>query len=112
MEPFCGVNVEAQICGTPVLSHEYGALVDTVEPFKTGLLCHTLGDFCYGVQMALDGKFDRDYIRARATRLYDMYNVALTYEYIFKSILDIYNGKNGWYSPDCYISLRDPKLLK
>lgn len=109
MEPFCGVNVEAQLCGLPVLTHEYGAMVDTVEPFKTGLHCHTLADFCYGVQMVLDGKFDKEYIRKRAESKYDMFEVAKRYEYIFKTILDIYDlGKNGWYSPDTYIDILKP----
>jgi glycosyltransferase involved in cell wall biosynthesis len=103
IEPFCGVSVEAQLCGTPVIAPEYGATTETIEPFKTGILCHTLQDYCVGVQMALDGIFDRTYIRDRAVKLYDMYNVAKRYEYIFKTIIDVHNGKNGWYSPDSYI---------
>jgi glycosyltransferase involved in cell wall biosynthesis len=104
-EPFCGVNVEAQLCGTPVISNDFGAFVETVEPFKTGMLCHTLADFCKACQMALDGEFDRQYIHDRAVRKYDMYNVAKQYEYAFKNILNISNGKNGWYSTDCFIDL-------
>jgi glycosyltransferase involved in cell wall biosynthesis len=103
IEPFCGVSVEAQLCGTPVIAPEYGATTENIEPFKTGILCHTLQDYCVGVQMALDGLFDRTYIRERAVKLYDMYNVAKRYEYIFKTIIDVHNGKNGWYSPDSYI---------
>jgi glycosyltransferase involved in cell wall biosynthesis len=103
LEPFCGVSVEAQLCGTPVICSDWGALVDNVEQFKTGLRGHTLADYCYGVQMALDGKFDRNYIRERAAKLYDMYKLACNYEYVFKSVLDIHNGKNGWYSPDTHI---------
>ena len=104
-EPFCGVNVEAQLCGTPIITNEFGAFVETVEPFKTGMLCHTLADFCLAVQMAIDGKFDRQYIHDRAVKLYDMYNVGKQYEYAFKTIMDVFNGKNGWYSPDSYIEL-------
>ena len=103
LEPFCGVSVEAQLCGTPVISSDHGAFVDNIEQFKTGLRGHTLADYCYGVQMALDGKFDRKYIRERAVKLFDMYKLAYNYEYVFKSVLDIYNGKNGWYSPDTHI---------
>lgn len=104
LEPFgCG-PVEAQLCGTPVISTDWGGMVETIEQYKTGLRGHALSDFCHGVQMALDGKFDRTYIRERAVRLYDMYNLAYSYEYVFKSILDIHiPGKNGWYSPDTYI---------
>jgi glycosyltransferase involved in cell wall biosynthesis len=103
-EPFCGVSVEAQLCGTPVISSDHGALVDNIEQFKTGLRGHTLADYCYGVQMALDGKFDRKYIRERAVNLYDMYKLAHNYEYVFKSVLDIQNGKGGWYSSDTHIA--------
>ena len=108
LEPFCGVNVEAQLCGTPVITNDCGAFVETIEPFKTGMFCHTLADFAAAIQMALDNKFDRSYINERATRLYDMYNVGKKYEYTFKTMLDVYNGKNGFYSPDTYIDLLEP----
>jgi len=104
LEPFCGVAVEAQLCGTPVISTDHGAMVETIEQGITGLRGHTLSDFCYGVQMALDGKFNRQYIRDRAVRLYDMYNVAHQYQYVFKTIVDVFiPEKNGWYSPETYI---------
>ena len=104
LEPFCGVAVEAQLCGTPVISTDWGAMVETIEQGVTGLRGHTLADYCHGVQMALDGKFDRKYIHDRAVRLYDMYNVAHKYDYVFRSVLDItIPEKNGWYSPDTHI---------
>ena len=103
-EPFCGVAVEAQLCGTPVMTKDYGAQTETVENFKTGLRCHTVADYCYGIQMALDGKFDRAYIRERAVHLYDMYQVGKQYEYAFKTLMDITNGNNGWYSPTSHIA--------
>lgn len=105
IEPFCGVNVEAQLCGTPVLTNEFGAFVETIEQFKTGLLAHTLTDYCHGIQMAIDGKFDRNYIHQRACKIYSMYNVAHKYKYVFDSILDIHNGNNGWYSNNNHIKL-------
>jgi glycosyltransferase involved in cell wall biosynthesis len=103
LEPFGAVNTEAQLCGTPVITCDSGGMVETVENFKTGLRCHTLADYCYGVQMALDGKFNRSYIRDRAVKLYDMYKCAKQYEYVFKNVLDIYNDNNGWYSPHTYM---------
>ena len=99
LEPFCGVNVEAQLCGTPVLSNDCGAFVETIEPFKTGMLCHTLADYYDSIQMALND------IRERATRLYDMYNVGKKYEYAFKTIINVYNGQKGFYSHESYIGL-------
>jgi glycosyltransferase involved in cell wall biosynthesis len=105
IEPFCGVNVEAQLCGTPVISNDCGAFVETIENFKTGLLAHTLEDFCQGVQMALNGYFDREYVSSRASKLFDMNVISNKYEYVFKNILDIYNGNNGWYTNKSYIHL-------
>lgn len=96
-EPFCGVSVEAQLCGTPVISNEFGALTETVEQLKTGMLCHTLADFCLAVNKAINNEFDRNYIMERAQKLYDMKEVGKKYEYALKSILDIDNGKGGWY---------------
>ena len=110
IEPFCGVSVEAQLCGTPVLGPDFGAFVQNIENLKTGVNCHTLSDYCYGLQMALDGKFNRQYISDRAVKLFDMYNVAKKYDYTLKSIIQITNGNNGWYSKHEFIScLEDDK---
>ena len=37
LEPFGCVAVEAQLCGTPVISTDFGGMVETVEQFKTFL---------------------------------------------------------------------------
>ena len=100
LEPFCGVNVEAQLCGTPVIAPESGAFVETIEPKKSGLLCHTLADYCHGVQLALEGHFDRRYIRERAQR-YDMYEVAKQYDYAFRCLADL--RREGWYAPATHL---------
>lgn len=112
LEPFNCVAVEAQLCGTPVICSDNGGMVETVEQFKSGLRCHTLADYCYGIQMAIDGKFDRQYIRDRAVRKYDMYNVAKQYKYVFNTVLDLYDSeKNGWYSPDSYVENLNDSLI-
>ena len=118
LEPFGCAQVEAQLCGTPVICSDWGGMVETVEQYKTGLLCHTLADYCYGIQMAIDGAFDRQYIRDRATKLYDMYTLANKYEYVFKTVLDVFKPNKGWYSKDTYIKPiltiknRNPRIYK
>ena len=102
-EPFNCACVESQLCGTPVISSDFGGMVETIKQFKTGLKGHTLSDYCYGIQMAINGKFDRKYIRDRAVKKYNMYKLAYNYEYVFKSVNDIHTTKNGWYSPDSHI---------
>lgn len=109
IEPFCGVAVEAQLCGTPVLTVDYGAQTETVEQGVSGLRCHTLGDFCLGLRMVMDGVFDRQYIRARAIERYDMYNVAKQYEHAFKCVLDITNGQDGYNSQISHLQLANPE---
>jgi glycosyltransferase involved in cell wall biosynthesis len=107
LEPFGTAMVEAQLCGTPVIASDWGAMSETIENFKSGVRCHTLQDYVVGVQMALDGKFDRAYVRKRAVEKYDMYTLAKHYEYVFKSVVDIHNGTNGWYSKESYLALTD-----
>ena len=46
LEPFGGVNVEAQMCGTPVLASNFGAFPETVINGVTGWLCSTMKDYC------------------------------------------------------------------
>jgi len=104
VEPFCGAAVEAQLCGTPVITKDYGAQTETIEQGVTGLRCHTLADYGVGLQMAIDGKFDRTYIRDRAVRLYSLEAVGRQYSYAFKTILDVHNGANGWYSPVSHLT--------
>jgi glycosyltransferase involved in cell wall biosynthesis len=104
LEPFGSGPVEAQFCGVPVICNDSGGMVETVEQGKTGLRCHTLADLCRGVEMAIAGKFDRQYIHDRAVRLYSMHTQAGQYRYIFETILDVHRSeKNGWYSPDTHI---------
>jgi glycosyltransferase involved in cell wall biosynthesis len=105
VEPFCGSGVESQLCGTPVLSTDFGAFSETVEQGKTGLRCHTLAEFQVGLDMARAGKFDREYIRNRAVSLYSMDVIGPRYAHAFKTIMDLWNGNNGWYSKDSHLVL-------
>lgn len=45
LEAFGGTNVEAQLCGTPVITTNYGVFPETVKHGETGFLCNTLADF-------------------------------------------------------------------
>ena len=62
------------------------------------LLCHTLADFCRGVERALEGGFDRAYIRKRAQDRYDMHQVAKPYDYAFRCLADLRG--DGWYAQE------------
>jgi glycosyltransferase involved in cell wall biosynthesis len=45
LEAFGGVNVEAQLCGTPAITTNFGVFPETVVHGKTGFVCDTLADF-------------------------------------------------------------------
>lgn len=45
LEAFGGVNVEAQLCGTPVITTNFGVFPETVMDGVTGFPCHTLQGF-------------------------------------------------------------------
>lgn len=103
MEPFCGVNVEAQICGAPVITSDFGAFPETVEHGRTGFRCHRLRDYIDGAHAARD--LDRTYIRERALSLYTCDAVSVHFEKWFQDLYDVYEsafipGCKGWYKID------------
>jgi len=92
-EPFAGVSVESQFCGTPVLSTSYGAFTENIEDEVTGFRCHTLGDWLAALDRASD--LDRAYIATRARRLYGYDRVGKMYDRVFKQIVGLRGA--GWY---------------
>jgi glycosyltransferase involved in cell wall biosynthesis len=96
IEPFGGVAVEAQFCGTPVLTTDWGAFPETVEHGVTGFRCHTFGDFVRGVDLV--GKLKPRIIRRRAEQNYSMKRVALMYDEYFRKLQHLYG--DGWYETE------------
>lgn len=94
IEPFGGVAVEAQLCGTPVLGASYGAFTETIEHGMTGYRCRTLGDWIEGINLAF--QLDRAYIVQRAISMYGLERLAPEYDKVFMQIGDLWKG--GWYS--------------
>ena len=94
IEPFCGSAVEAQLCGTPVVTTAFGAFWETVEDGVTGYRCNSLADFVGALRRA--PMLDRGTIAERARRLYSLETVGGTYDTIFNNISD--QRAAGWYS--------------
>lgn len=93
IEPFGGSGVEAMLCGTPLISSDFGAFSETVEHGKTGYRCHTLADWVEAIRLA--PTLDRRYISERARRLYSLETCGAQYDRIFTQISDLWG--EGWY---------------
>jgi glycosyltransferase involved in cell wall biosynthesis len=99
VEPFGIVVIEAMMSGTPVISSDFGAFVETVEHGKTGFRCRTLGDYLAAVKTVEN--LDRKYIAEHARQRWTYEVIGKRYDEIFKQIYDLKDG--GWYSEHSHI---------
>lgn len=93
LEPFGGVNVEAQLCGTPVITSDWGAFPETVLHGLTGFRCRVLEEFCWAVKNI--HQIRPQDCRNWAEKNYSMDRVGKMYEEYFQRINRLF-GK-GWY---------------
>jgi glycosyltransferase involved in cell wall biosynthesis len=93
LEPGGGAAIEAQLCGTPVLSTDWGCYTETVEQGVTGCRCRTLGEFLWAAGAV--GELDRAAIRERAIARHSLEAIGPQYERYFERLGTLY-GK-GWY---------------
>lgn len=102
-EPFGGSICEAQFCGTPVISTDYGCFPETVIDGITGYRCTTLADILGAIDASV--LLDRENIAKIAREKYALDVVAPLFDEAFKVIRDL--SDKGWYSEKSHkISLR------
>ena len=77
IEPFCGVTVEAALCGTPAIASNFGAFTETIEEGVTGFRCQTTDEWLAAIDNVT--RLDRSVIRARAQRRYALDAVGTLY---------------------------------
>jgi len=98
LEPFGGTAVEFMLSGTPVLTTNFGAFVDTVNHGVSGFRCDTLDDFVKNAKLAM--KLDRSKVRKWATQ-FSMANVNKMYEKWWSDLYRLYlsttnKHEKGW----------------
>jgi len=97
LEAFGGVAVEAQLCGTPVITTDFGVFPETVVHGVTGFRCNTLQDFVDAARQA--GELNPFDIRAHAER-YLMDSVRWEFQKWFDDLYQLYlsahTGAKGW----------------
>lgn len=99
LEAFGGVAVEAQLCGTPVITTNFGVFPETVVHGVTGFRCDTLQDFVDAAQKV--GGLDPQVIRNHAER-YLMSNVKWEFQKWFSDLYQLYlsaqdDNVKGWH---------------
>lgn len=92
VEPFCGMTVEAMLCGTPAITVDFGGMTETVSE-GMGYRCHTLQDWIDAINDV--GTLDRKYIADTARSKYSLEACGKMYDKIFMQLNDLY--KKGWY---------------
>lgn len=93
MEPFAGVQVEAWLSGTPVISPDWAAFAEMNVDGITGFRCHTFREF---VEATTKVKKLKPADCRQHGEQWLLENIAPKYEQYFQDVLNVYTGK-GWY---------------
>ena len=97
LEPFGSVAVEAQLCGTPAITTDWGAFPETVEHGVSGYRCRTMQEFVDAVDIC--HTLSPYAIRQRAVRKYSLEAVARMYDRYFHRLATLWGDgfyEKGW----------------
>ena len=94
IEPFGSVHVEANLCGTPVITTDWGVYTETVTNGFNGYRCRMAREFTDAAKLCRD--LDRAAIRSDAQSKYSLEVIAQRYESYFNRLQTLWD--KGFYS--------------
>jgi|WetSurMetagenome_2_1015567.scaffolds.fasta_scaffold09775_8 glycosyltransferase involved in cell wall biosynthesis len=94
VEPFNMTVIESQMCGTPVITTDFGAFTENVKQGVGGFRCRTFDDFVKAATLVKD--LDLEEIRNYAVETWGLNNIKHKYQRYFDSLLDLWT--TGWYT--------------
>ena len=93
-EPFCSVSMEANLCGTPVISSDHSCFSETVVPGVNGYRCRSFKQYIEAAKLA--PTLDTKRISDRAWLLYSEEVLARRYQTYFTRLSTLWGDK--WYA--------------
>ena len=96
LEPFGGVHAEAMLCGTPVITTNFGVFTETVVNGENGWRCDMFKDFLEAAEKAEKVTLaKRKKIRSQAQARFGTEAVAKQYQNYFERLSTLWD--DGWY---------------
>ncbi len=96
LEPFGGVAIEAMLCGTPVITTDWGAFPENIPHGVVGYRTRTLGEAVWAAKN-LNKLSSARTIRKYAIDNFSLDRVKYQYQAYFEQLETLWE-ENGWYS--------------